>query len=311
MARDTRCVCCNKYLGNAAEAVRERLAYEVTAINRGGAVAYICADCTELEYPYSARNTRTEGSWKKGRWTASIELETMGANCTGQAELLSHGYIPTSDCTVWREYKSPIYRGFGGLVKYTKSVQAMLDSADIRIDHHCGCHMHIGREECFNHLTGEVYQIDSTVLDGLWRYRDELLGPLGEYLDYHPDQCAAVFGRELSSDWADTIRRATYRGRIYAGGVQEWEPMEREHSARYGFCNLATSSDCTIEWRILYFADAGQYGKAIMLCKALTELLLWAYDYIASPQYTEEEKRNKARQAGQKMVKKFREAAGR
>lgn len=295
------CVACGTRFENLEAAKASGRVIEVTAINRGGRVAYICDECAEKEYGYDARNNLMVGEWKAGHWTASWELEVMGASYTAQAELLSHGYLPTSDCTVWREYKSPIYRGLGGLVKYSKSVQQLLDRNDLRIDHHCGAHLHLGVGEWEDHLTGGVYALDGRTLERLWAYRDELLGPLGEWLDGHPTECEAVFGRALSPDWADTIERATYCHN-YDGTV---EAMERCHAARYGYCNLASSSDCTIEWRVLYFNSAEQYGRAVMLCKTLTALLLRFNDYARSPYYSDDEIQRKALRTGYKMLEAF------
>jgi hypothetical protein len=90
--------------------------------------------------------------------------------------LLASGYLRTYDCTVDDEYKSPRYRSLAAF----EQVLPVLDQLGDLVDPlHCGTHLHI----------------DCPVRDLVGKRRWTLFGPLMDYLDTHPQETAAFWGR--------------------------------------------------------------------------------------------------------------------
>lgn len=251
-------------------------------LDRGGKPGYICNRCNDRINSYYC-GTSEKGKAKSEKWTVSVELETANHTPAGHGNLLHNGFRASSDSSLGYngiEYKSPVYQGFGGIVKYSKSIQKMLDSGDLEIDRHCGHHAHIGRTDIENHLGGN-YDINAKTLDMLWEYRHELLIPLGNYLAENPDVSRKVFGRSLTG-YADHPLSA-------------WSNSRREHTNRYCFVNFCTEGKNpnrpddsrkypeyakTIEFRLNFFKNAEQYGKLLMLEKNMVNCIIYNFlDY--------------------------------
>lgn len=229
-------------------------------LNRGNRSGFICERCANYEANYSDKNRNTSGSEKSELWTCATEFETSGATERGQAHLMSWKFLPSHDCSVWREYKSPIFNGFGSLVHLCKSLDNLLRDGDISIDEDCGTHLHIGKKEIVNHITGEIYHLNAEALDMLFKYRSELLTPLCDYLTNHPRETEEIFGRRVNH-WCAHVRE-----------IEQYSYRE-EHSARYCAINFCSSTDCTIEYRLNFFRSGKQYARLIMLEKKMTEAL--------------------------------------
>lgn len=297
MARTTaRCVAC----GNI-HSVSEM--FKGNPLDRGGKPGYICESCKNLVTNYSRPNNNVKGTNKSENYTCSIELEVAGYTPIGKANLLHNGFLPSSDSSVFEEMKSPIYNGFGGIVKYAKSIEKMLYSRDLEIDYTCGAHAHIGRKNIVNHLTGEVYDFNNKSLDALWAYRFEILTPLSDYLTAYPYSCDKVFGRFLTG-FASDIQSAYKNDR-------------REHTNRYAFINFCTEGKDsvtgekspeyaeTLEFRINYFANATQFGKMLMLEKAMFSCMVVNFlDYWQAGDNNSALKRQ-AIKTGEKLLRLF------
>lgn len=269
MARiHARCVSC----GAVDLTSQMRICYP---LDRGGKPGYICNDCAERELSYFA-TTQSKGKEKSELWTVSEEFETSNHTDVGHGNLLANSFEPTHDSSLGGygiEYKSPVYQGFGGLVKYQKSLEKLVCTGELECDGKCGHHIHIGRTAIEGHLGGRIYDIDAKALDALWAYRYDILVPLGDYLGSNPDKCAKVFGRALGH-WAKHP-------------LDAWNSEYRCHDNRYCFINLCTEgkenpSDRykspafakTIEFRVNRFNNAAQYGRVIMLEKKLVQLMI-------------------------------------
>lgn len=276
MARTTaRCVAC----GNI-HSVSEM--FKGNPLDRGGKPGYICISCANREEAYTCKSEE-KGNAKSEKWTCSEEFETNNHSFIGHANLLHNGFVPSSDSSLngpqGIEYKSPIYQGFGGLVKYQKSIEKMMNSGDLEADNSCGHHLHIGRTEIVNHLTGEIYDLNNEALDAIWKYAESILHPLQEHLTAYPEEARLIFGRPMHPTWAATLEEAVCRG----GGYRE----RREHENRYCFINFCTEGKIpgrtygksplyakTIEFRINKFRNATQYSTAIMLEKAIVNAII-------------------------------------
>ena len=277
--------------------------HKANPLDRGGKPGYVCSVCANRERNYSYANSVIKGTEKSENWTASHELELSGYTIVGKSNLMHNGFEPTSDSSVELEMKSPIYNGFGGIVKYAKSIEKMLNSRDLEINHTCGDHLHIGRTGIVNHLTGEVYDFNSSALNILWEYRYEILTPLNDYLTQNPESCTKVFGR-----------RFTY----YANNIYEaYHNERREHINRYAFINFCTEGRNpvtgeksprfakTIEFRINYFQNATQIGKAVMLEKAMFSCMITNFlDYWNAGDNNSVLKRQAAK-TGEKLLRLF------
>lgn len=284
MARTTaRCISCG-----AIQPVIDM--YRGNPLDRGGKPGYVCYDCRSFVANYSRANTNIKGTSKSENYTCSIELELSNYTTVGKANLMHNGFLPSSDCSVELEMKSPIYNGFGGIVKYAKSIEKMLVSRDLAIDHTCGAHIHVGRTDIVNHLTGELYDFNSDALEALWGFRYAILRPLSDYLFNNPDKCAAVFGRKLNR-YAASIDEAFCNDR-------------RSHDNRYAFINFC-SSHSTIEFRINFFKNATQFGKMVMLEKAMFSAIIVNFlDYWQASDNNVTLKRQ-AQKTGDKLLRLF------
>lgn len=291
-----RCVAC----GNTLPVIEM---HKANPLDRGGKPGYVCNSCANMERNYTFANSVSKGTSKSENWTASHELELSGYTTIGKANLMHNGYAPTSDCSVELEMKSPIYNGFGGIVKYAKSIEKMLNSGDLEINYTCGDHLHIGRTDIINHLTGEVYDFNAECLDALWEFRYEILTPLNDYLSNNPGACRKVFGRALTG-YADNINRA-------------YENDRREHTNRYAFINFCTEGKNpvtgekspryakTLEFRINYFDNATQISKAVMLEKAIFSCMIVNFlDYYKAHDNIQSLKRQ-AIKTGEKLLRLF------
>lgn len=274
-------------------------------LDRGGKPGYICPNCLERVNSYYS-TTGDKGNDKSELWTVSEELETSDHSPAGHGNLLHNGFRATHDSSLGYngvEYKSPVYHGFGGLVKYQKSIEKMLNSGDLEIDRNCGHHLHIGRVQIENHLGGHSYEINAKSLDIAWKYRRELLIPLGNYLRENPNECKRIFGRPLGN-WADHPDNA-------------WRSSRREHDNRYCYINLCTEGKDesgykspeyakTIEFRVNRFINAKQYSNVIMLEKKMTAAIISNFwDYAYTPGVSESELRKQAVKTGNKLVSLF------
>lgn len=300
MARTTaRCVAC----GNI-HPVSEM--FRGNPLDRGGKPGYICESCRSFTANYTRGNNLVKGAIKSEEYTVMTELELSGFTDIGKANLMHNGFMPSHDSSVFCEMKSPIYNGFGGLVKYAKSIDKMLNSGDIEINYTCGAHVHIGRKNIVNHLTGEVYDFNNKSLDALWAYRFEILTPLNDYLAMRPYSCESVFGRSLTG-FADNIHSAYGNDR-------------RTHSNRYAFINFCTEGKNpitgekspeyaqTLEFRINYYQNATQFGKMLMLEKAMFSAIVVNFlDYWQSNDGPESLKKQ-AVKTGNKLLRLFQKA---
>lgn len=206
---------------------------------RGGNNAFLCDFHARYLEGYSTENNYRLGGEKANGFTYSIELETMRPEFQARLELLLAGYIPTSDCTVDVEFKSPIYEGLNAVKAYLPSIQWMLDANLIAIDGHCGSHFHVGHHDYIN----------SRYMSYIRRFYHSLFVPLCDAMRENNEKATAIFGRDFGQ-WATTIDRNS---------------NAMEHT---NFINV--QHEYSIEFRRMFFANADQYSRGIDFCKAVT-----------------------------------------
>ena len=140
---------------------------------------------------YGEENDYQVGTITNDKITISVELESMGYSTHARAYLVKNHFLPTSDCTVDIEYKSPIYFSELPLAKIVGGIEYMDKNPNYKFsvnNHNCGIHTHYG----FNDN-----RFDFTMLR--YNYR-ELFYPLQYMIDMLSDsEREEIFGRTYGS----------------------------------------------------------------------------------------------------------------
>lgn len=254
---------------------------------RGGGNAYLCEYHARSLESYFAENSLRIGNMKKNGFTYSIELETSAADLQARVELCVAGFLPTSDSTVFAEFKSPIYNGANALKAYLPSIQYLLETDSIEIDSDCGTHFHVGHDTMINHRTMVFIR----------RFYHSLFLPLSLELERNDTKATEIFGRGFGY-WARAISANT---------------DAEEHT---NFIN--TQHDYTLEFRRAFFRNAEQYSRCADFCRIVTEKVVNTFctkvvalgltendRYLTAEQKTELKKA--ADKTARQIVKAFRE----
>lgn len=223
---------------------------KVPIAKRGDRYGYLCDYHARHLEGYSHENDYRYGNRKKNGFTFSIELEVSNANTKARGELVDFGFIPTSDCTVSAEYKSPIYEGLNALSKQCVSIEGLMASGNIRIGNECGTHFHCGHREYIN----------GTTMRYLRRFNNSLFVPLSNAIMQDTEKSKRFFGR-LPNEWARPVTVNSPSGNVNGGYM--------EHSAMF---NL--QHDYTIEFRQAKFVNAEQYMQVAKFAKDVTNAII-------------------------------------
>lgn len=218
-----------------------RYAYPIR--RRGNGNAYLCDFHQHSLESYYRKNTFHLGTPKANGMTYSIELETMNPQFQARIELCIAGFLPTSDCTVDAEFKSPIYEGMNAVKAYLPTIQWLIDNGQIVIDSHCGTHFHAGHKDYIN----ELY------MDYIRRFYHSLFVPLSDALVANDAKATEIFGRGFG-DWNERITTNT--------------PATRHTN----FIN--TQHDNTLEFRRMFFKNAAQYSRGCDFCRKVTDTVI-------------------------------------
>lgn len=211
----------------------------LTLADRGGRSAYLCEHCTQVLNSYYDKNTQTYGTPKANGKTYSIELESELDTLQARVELFHKKFLPTRDCTVQIEYKSPIYQGLNSLIKHCESIENLNNKGYIdTLNENCGCHIHYGTFD----------DDEKDTLRDVWA---GLFGATQDMLALNMAKTSEFFGRYFDDDYACYIENA--------------------HS-RYNWFSCATSAP-TIELRIAKFINADQYARVIRYGAKIADIL--------------------------------------
>ena len=252
---------------------------KVYAQNGFGYMHQYCA-CT-MEGGYCDENGRTlNAQTKTNKNTYSIELEIPHEATAYQSSeafgwLKNEGFIKTPDCTVWAEFKSPIYNNLLGLTRTLRNFEKLNKLALWNDNPAYGTHCNVGNLD----LTSEKIGI-------VRRFYNSLFVGYSDFLANNPEKCRKVYGRDLSGQWARPISMYT-----------DWSTHEN-------FINL--QHDTHIEFRAAKLITANQYIKCARLNGEIVQKCI--VDYFLK-RYREEmpakQKREIAQKASQKMIKLF------
>lgn len=227
---------------------------------------YICRVCADRLQSYSFEGFNLQnGTQTSDNITIGCELETIGHSLDAKIYLIKYGFIPTSDCTVSVEYKSPIYNNLSSLSKVCGMIEQLdkNENIDFSVNNNdCGLHTHYG----YKGLNIQNY---------IEPFYKELFKPLNDCID------------NMTIEKRREIFGSNYR--YYADSINFNNP--------YNHCNwINIQHTKTIEIRLFRFNSATQYIKAVKVFRAMLSIL---FDNITTLD------RYSAERVGQKMLNKF------
>lgn len=262
---------------------------KISLNRRGNRASYLCEHhATELER-YSTENDEKLGTSKAHGYTFGVELETSYSDLKARAEIVANGYIPTSDCTVDVEYKSPIMYGLNSLSKQTVTYQRLIDEGHLEIGYGCGTHFHVGHVEKIN-----LFNIAK-----IRKYYTEIFLPVTRLMMENPLETEMIFGRYFTG---------------YAEEIDEYTDPDKHEN----WINLQHSK--TLEWRLVKYVTGKQFMNAAKLCYAFTETIVNNFlkhynDRLSESQLNrygslDAYRKHKARVTAGKLCKLYSKAAG-
>lgn len=217
--------------------------------DRGGRAAYMCPTCARSMGGYTFENTATVGTpGCGGGFTYSIEFECNRPTPAMQAYMLKNKWACTSDCTVDAEYKSPVFQSLNSPKKLLVTMEQMQAAGEFSVGNNCGTHFNVGI----------IDGIGGDTMNAIRAHYNKLFGPLSDHLTRNPTDCALVFGRDLSGEWARPWRRV----------LSAWE-----HTL---FVNM--QHETHLEFRAAKFRSAAQYMHMAKMCKEMVKTILTRYD---------------------------------
>jgi len=280
MRNEIKCQGCGMVITSVMDAVK------INLDRRGGRAAYMCPRCAQRKDSYYTENNARHGVVKVNKFTFSFELETSASDEKARIELYANKFLPTHDCTVDVEYKSPIYRGLNAPSKQAVTIGKLIESGSLAIDSTCGTHIHVGEENMINPET----------MDYIRRFYNSIFTPLCDAMAADSESTMKVFGRDFGR-WA---------------GMVDMNTSAMNHS---NFVNMEHSY--TIEYRICKFRDAKQFQNMLKLCKEFTSIIINNFVMHFNDEVTDtkryptirEYRLHKAQVTGNKLAKAFKKAA--
>ena len=207
----------------------------VPIAKRGGRFGYMCEHHARRLEGYTIENGLRTGNRKANPFTFSEELEVSRFSTKARGELIDFGFLPTADCTVSAEFKSPIFEGLNAISKQCVSIEKLIASGDLFIGNECGTHFHVGHADFIN----------PTTMRYLRRFNGSLFVPLSEAIMADTAKSEKLFGRKPNT-WAQAVTMRDPSG--------DYSGFQMKHEAMF---NL--QHDYTIEFRQAKFVNAEQY----------------------------------------------------
>ena len=236
MARRAHCMDCGAEVNNFFDK-------KIEIARRGNRNAWLCEHCAAKKLSYYFESDKHTGKANKDGHTCGVELETSYTSTKARAEIMMNGYIPTSDCTVDTEYKSPIMEGLNGFSKHCETFERLILAGEMRIGEECGTHFHYGNRNYLNPNT----------MDYVRRFYHSLFLPLSNEMKMHHEANIQLWGRDFGG-WSQAISADSH-------------PMEHTN-----FINV--QHDWTLEFRICKFTSAAQMMNAARLTKRIGNIVM-------------------------------------
>lgn len=203
--------------------------------NRGGRVAYMCADCARRNRYYHTSNNELQGKGKQNKIMVGTELEVANHDDFARNVLFEYGCIPTNDSSLRGnrtcEFVTGIQQGLNISSKMWVTLEGLMRDGHIQINDSCGTHFHVSVDSMKDGNGNQTY------MDFIRRFYHSLFVPLANEMQANPEKTRALFGR-------------TFTG--YAQGISE----NSNPSDRYLFINVTNNSN--IEFRLNRFVSAKQ-----------------------------------------------------
>ena len=252
---------------------------------RGGRNAYMCEFHAHGMASYSSDNNRRQGKVKNTGDTFGWEFETSCSDLTARSEFIAAKFLPTSDCTVDVEYKSPIYNGLNSISKTFTTFDKLIANGNLKVGDNCGTHTHYGNREYINRET----------MDYLRRFYHSLFVPLCEKMQVTSNKTAAFWGRDFTY-YADKIDR-------YSNALNHTNFINLQHNN-------------TIEFRLCKYQNAEQMMRVARFIKAVGNCIIENFikhfndTEIDTRRYKNitEYRKHKAQITAQKIVKLYEKA---
>ena len=239
MARKIHCFKCGNVIADKAAAV---------PFHHYTGTRYFCRDCAAHEGGYTWENTDRQSKETAAGWTLSKEFEIPRAALAyidgreTTAALEARGWIGTSDCTVWKEFKTPIYNGLQSYTKVSKSIEQITKVSEWKTNRDYGTHTNIGHRD-----------LDRAAIDIIRTWRETLLQQLQNRMTDRENR--ALYGRTWTT-YADRMNE-------YGNG---WA---NDHGC---FINLQHNTH--IEYRMNKYQTAAQDNRATKYAIETTAALL-------------------------------------
>ena len=235
----------NKIKGGACVVCGEK-GYNRVAIHGQNNGVYLCDDCYNgrlKPYHTTQRNgyTDSNGSRKTNdKISIGFELETNGHARDVLAHFCFLGFSVESDCTVDREFISPIYTSFSSISKVLGLVESYQNNPNIDFDvlrDNVGLHTHYG----YNNAP-----IDARIIAN----KKALFQPLADYINALPIE----------------IQRK-YFGRAFVDCEYCVKEVSANHTSVFNF-----QHPNTIEFRLMKFSNAEQTAHTMKIMRAVLEI---------------------------------------
>lgn len=248
-----------------------------------GTTRYICRECGRV-HNYAARNNDTMHKKCKHGEQFGIEFEGgfFGSIvAVGDSRLASkmmviqylaanYHLLPSEDCTVSCELKSPRYYSKHGIKATLKSIFEVFDLTTLS----SGQHINYSKLS-WKYDNGDLIEMFGT----------ELFGSLAHYLKEHENECIKVFGRYFKS-------YCEYTDKTFEHGY--WLNIKQDY---------ALDESC-IEFRLAKFTSVTQYFHLICFCSDVIDIIdKWMSKY--QPFDTTEKRNKQAENVGKKILFKF------
>lgn len=203
--------------------------------NRGGRVAYMCADCARRNRYYHTSNNEIQGKAKKNLVFVGWELETSFSDDYARNILFEFGMIPTNDSSLYGlrtcEYVSGIQQGLNIGSKMCVTIEKLMQENHLGINDSCGTHFHVSIDSMKDSNGQQTY------MGYIQRFYHSLFVPLATEMRNNPDKTRKLFGRNFTG---------------YARDIDEYTNANN----RYNFINVTNNSN--IEFRLNKFVNAKQ-----------------------------------------------------
>lgn len=207
--------------------------------------------------PYTTEDYKQVGTARRDGLQFGIELE-VNESCEdipleARAYLQTNGFLPTSDCTVGGEFKSPIYHSASSFAKVASAIEELNNKRYFWNDRTFSTRT--SGTSCHLNISTPFVRNDSNY-SWIRENKRALFEKLNNYIfdNMNDDEREDLFGRASSSQWACDMRAHDFNANVHGA-----------------FVNTELKSHNLLEFRLCKFINANQY---IRLVRVFSEVVL-------------------------------------